>query len=67
MPRPRANRRTSDPRAARRDSLDFRDWIYEPALVPLADSRVPTKRWMQTLDQGEEGACTGFALAGVVN
>jgi hypothetical protein len=67
MSRPRANRRKGDPRAAKRDSLDFRDWIYEPALVPLAESRLPKKSWIEVLDQGTEGACTGFGLAGVIN
>ena len=67
MARPRANRRSSDPKAARRDSLDFRDWIYEPALVPLAESKKPKKRWIEVLNQGEEGACTGFGLAAVIN
>ena len=67
MSRPRANRRRTDPRAARRDSLDFRDWLYEPALIPLAETRLPTKSWIHLLDQGEERACTGFALSAVVN
>ena len=52
------------------DPLDFRDRMYEPTLVevpplqPLEDYqqfRVPI------LDQGQEGACTGFGLATVVN
>jgi len=55
---------------ARRDSIDFRDRMYEPTLV-----EVPTLRTLREyrtagvpiLDQGQEGACTGFGLATVVN
>ena len=55
---------------ARRDTLDFRDRMFETSLVevpthiPLTDYlawRIPV------LDQGEEGACTGFGLATVAN
>jgi len=55
---------------ARRDTLDFRDRMFEPTLVevpthiPLADYRA----WrVPVLDQGSEGACTGFGLATVAN
>jgi hypothetical protein len=55
---------------ARRDTIDFRDRMYEPALV-----EVPTFRDMKEyrkvkapiLDQGKEGACTGYGLTAVVN
>lgn len=55
---------------ARRDTLDFRDRMFEASLIevpthiPLADYlawRIPV------LDQGEEGACSGFGLATVAN
>lgn len=54
----------------RRDTLDFRDRMFEPTLVEVPthlslkayrDLRIPV------LDQGEEGACTGFGLATVAN
>ena len=55
---------------ARRDTMDFRDTMFVPTLVevpphiPLGDYldyRVPV------LDQGREGACTGYGLATVVH
>ncbi|CAN5775132.1 hypothetical protein BH11PSE13_BH11PSE13_32790 [soil metagenome] len=56
--------------AVRPDTLDFRDLMYTPSLIevpthmPLGDyldHKVPV------LDQGSEGACTGFGLATVAN
>jgi pimeloyl-ACP methyl ester carboxylesterase len=49
----------------RPDTPDIRDRYYEPALVQLA-SQVE-HRGGRVLDQGIEGACTGFALTGVIN
>ena len=52
------------------DPLDFRDRMYEPTLIevpparPLSDYQ---KYEVPILDQGQEGACTGFGLATVVN
>ena len=54
----------------RRDTLDFRDRMFEPTLIEvpthlaLSDYR---KFRIPILDQGEEGACTGFGLATVAN
>lgn len=50
-----------------KDPLDLRDLIYESGLFELPfkvdnRSRVPV-----ILNQGQEGACTGFGLAAVVN
>ena len=50
------------------DVPDNRDWIYQPALIPLAeyiDPVVHTRR--NILDQKSEGACTGFAVAAAIN
>ena len=55
---------------ARPDTLDFRDRMFVPTLVevpvrrPLQDYR---RRRVPILDQGREGACTGFGLATMVH
>ena len=51
------------------DRIDLRDWFYQPALISLPDSLVSCAliKPAMILDQGGEGACTGFALAAVVN
>src|SRR5688572_16493772 len=55
---------------ARPDTLDFRDLMYIPTLVEV-EPELPLEDYRQTevpiLDQGSEGACTGFGLATVVN
>ncbi len=48
------------------DAPDFRDWHYQPALIELAPSQAKPRN-LKILDQGDEGACTGFALAAVIN
>jgi hypothetical protein len=55
---------------ARRDTLDFRDLMYEPTLVevPAFRSLDEYRRAdVPILDQGSEGACTGFGLATVAH
>lgn len=55
---------------ARPDTLDFRDTMYVPTLIevpteiPLDDYR---EYGVPILDQGMEGACTGFGLATVAH
>jgi len=55
---------------ARPDTLDFRDRMYEPTLVEVP-TRIDLARYrafkVPILDQGSEGACTGFGLATVAN
>ena len=62
---------------ARPDRLDLRDLRYQPALGHLAP-RLPDSATLPALlaasaqaglvlDQGEDGACTGFGLAAVIN
>lgn len=57
------------------DAPDIRDRMYEPALIRVSD-RYPEelpgdlREWKHVytiLDQGSEGACTGFSLAAVIN
>ena len=55
---------------ARPDTLDFRDLMYTPTLVEVPTSRSLAdyrKAKVPILDQGQEGACTGFGLATVVH
>src|SRR5512132_4305120 len=55
---------------ARPDTLDFRDLMYTPTLVEVPTSRSLAdyrKAGVPILDQGQEGACTGFGLATVVH
>ena len=48
------------------DDPDFRDFPYQPALLQLKDQIEPPRDRV-VLNQGREGACTGFGLAAVVN
>lgn len=55
---------------ARPDPLDFRDRMYEATLVEVPPRRSLDryrKIKVPILDQGAEGACTGFGLATVIN
>jgi len=49
------------------DSIDIRDFVYQPSLLPVPPVLVNCQRVPEILDQGQEGACTGFALAAVAN
>ncbi|WP_420862649.1 C1 family peptidase [Algirhabdus cladophorae] len=50
-----------------RDVIDLRDRYYVPSLVPLRADVVPNHTDLNIRDQFDEGACTGFALAAVVD
>jgi len=52
---------------ARKDTPDIRDRMYEPALVQLQPTLDNRNSVPKILDQGKEGACTGFGLAAVIN
>ena len=49
------------------DRVDARDFVYQPRLAALPDQLVNCAAVPEVLDQGQEGACTGFALAAVIN
>lgn len=63
---------------ARPDRIDYRDRVYNPPLVCLPE-QYPSQEFIENhladytrkhkliLDQGKEGACTGFGLAAVIN
>ncbi len=55
---------------ARPDTLDFRDQMYVPTLIEVP-THIPLSRFkdfkIPVLDQGKDGACTGFGLATVAN
>lgn len=76
MPTKRARKRSGRSSAAARtldarpDTLDFRDRMFEPTLieVPVRRPLLAYRRsGIPILDQGTEGACTGFGLATVVH
>lgn len=52
------------------DTVDFRDIMYVPSLIevrPDSDLEAYRSARIPILDQGREGACTGFGLATVAN
>jgi hypothetical protein len=63
----RAGRRIARKLDAQPDRIDIRDWFYQPALIALPDQLVNCDQVPAILDQGNEGACTGYALAAVIN
>jgi hypothetical protein len=68
QPAAQSSRRTATPVTdANRDAFDARDLIYRPALVELPLELYPDWNRIHILDQGQQGACTGFGLAAVIN
>ena len=51
---------------ARQDAPDFRDFTYQPALIKLKTS-LPLPADLNIRDQGQQGSCTGFGLAAVID
>src|SRR6185295_2797776 len=56
--------RTLDVRA---DDTDGRDYIFQPSIQTLLPPSVDRRGQTPVLDQEDEGACVGFALAAVIN
>jgi hypothetical protein len=55
---------------ARPDTVDFRDQMFVPTLVEVpavSNLEAYLRLGLKVLDQGREGACTGFGLAAVAN
>ncbi|MDH3973942.1 MAG: C1 family peptidase [Deltaproteobacteria bacterium] len=56
--------------AARPDSMDFRDRMYVPPLVEVP-AQMPLEEYMKhkvpVLDQVDEGACIGYAMATMIH
>lgn len=51
---------------ARTDAPDFRDYIYQPALMALKP-KLSVPRQLNIRHQGNKPACTGFGLAAVID
>lgn len=49
------------------DVIDLRDRYYTPSLEPLPQQQIPKGGELIVRDQFGDGACTGFALAAVIN
>jgi Papain family cysteine protease len=49
------------------DRIDVRDWPYQPTLRALPPELISIGDVPAILDQGKEGACTGYGLAAVIN
>lgn len=54
-------------RVARPDAIDFRDRSYLPSVATVPPPSLMPAPGLPVEDQGETNACTGFALATVVN
>ena len=50
----------------RADALDVRDWVYRPRVTEAPARTLAPAAWRPVSDQGHTNACTGFALATVI-
>ncbi|HEU4619924.1 MAG TPA: N-acetylmuramidase domain-containing protein [Gammaproteobacteria bacterium] len=53
-------------RNVRPDPVDLRDWEYRPAISQAPKPELVPEHFCPVKDQGETNACTGFALAAVI-
>ena len=60
---------SGEPRAlfVQPDVIDLRDREYKPALIALPQERKPLPGELNIRNQGQSSACTGFALASVID
>ncbi len=65
--RDKSKTRAKTKRDADRDAFDSRDLVYRPALVELPLCLLPEWKYIVPLNQGQQGACTGFGLAASIN
>ena len=49
------------------DVTDFRDYEYQPPLIKIKSQYKAKRSQLTILDQGTDGACTGFALGACIN
>jgi Papain family cysteine protease len=66
----RARKKSTRTLDARRDTLDFRDKLYVPTLIEVpthVDLDEYRQKGIPILNQGREGACTGYGLATVAH
>lgn len=59
-------RRTARRRNVRPDPVDLRDWEYRPSIAVAPPETLLPNDPRRPKDQGETNACTGFALATVI-
>jgi hypothetical protein len=59
-------KRTVRKRSVRPDSVDLRDWEYRPSIANAPPEKLWSKPQRKPKQQGETNACTGFALAAVL-
>lgn len=53
-------------RIVRADALDLRDWLYRPRIGQAPPATLVPPRLRPVSNQGRSSACTGFALASVI-
>jgi hypothetical protein len=67
MPKSKSNRSSVPKRNVVPDKLDLRDRPYMPAVAVQPPPSLKPKIELPVMNQGDTSACTGFALASVVN
>jgi hypothetical protein len=63
---PTGRRRPAIRRPVRPDPVDLRDWLYRPTIAAMPPAELWPHNPRDTRNQGDTSACTGFALATVI-